>query len=284
MGDGNVVLQNPGAADYGIRVQDAADGFALKNITIRDFTERGVFMTDVDGFVFSHVTVIHNGEFGLFSEFCKNGLIEHCEGSEHAETAVFVGQSSNVTVSQNESYANVIGIEVENSSFVTLDKNHVYNNAVGILCLLVPGRVTKESSNLVLTKNQVRENNLPNFAKPPEMESVLPSGVGILLLGINNTVVQDNHVANHQFIGVALVSTLVMAALAHLPPEAFADIEPNPDGVKIVSNKVTGNGFQPPEGFPFPGVDLLWDGSGSGNCWSRNVYHTSFPDVLPACP
>jgi parallel beta-helix repeat protein len=241
-------------------------------------------LTDVDGFVFSHVTVIHNGEFGLFAEFCKNGLIEHCQGTEHAETAVFVGQSTNVTIAQNKSYANVIGFEVENSSDVTLDKNHAYDNAVGIMCLLVPGRITKESSNIVLTKNGVKENNHPNFSKPPEMESVLPSGVGILLLGINNAVVQDNHVTDHQFIGVAVVSTLVIALLADLPPETFAGIEPNPDGVKVISNLVKDNGTAPPAGFPFPGVDLLWDGSGSGNCWSRNVYRTSYPEVLPTCP
>ena len=282
-GEDGVVLQNPGSEEYGIVVQDAADGFALKNITIRGFTERALFMTYVDGFLLSHVTVISNGEFGLFAEFCKNGLIEHCEGTGHDETAIFVGQSTNVTIAQNKSYANVIGLEVENSTDVTLDKNHVYNNAVGIMCLLVPGRIIKESSGLVLTQNQVRENNHPNFSSPPEMESVLPSGIGILLLGIDNAVVQGNHVMDNRFTGIAVVSTLIMAALANLPPEAFADIEPNPDGVKVISNVAKNNGFAPPAGLPLPGVDLLWDGSGSNNCWSRNVYDTSYPAALPAC-
>jgi parallel beta-helix repeat protein len=283
MGEDGVVLQNPGDEDYGIVVQDGADGFALKNMTIRDFTQRALFMTYVDGFLLSHVTVISNGEFGLFSEFCKNGLIEHCEGTGHTETPVFVGQSTNVTISQNKSYANVIGFEVENSSYITLDKNHASDNAVGIMCLLVPGRITKESSNITITKNQVRENNHPNFSAPPEMESVLPAGVGILILGVNNSLVQDNLVTKNQFTGVAVISTLVMALLANLPPEAFADIEPNPDGVKVVSNLVKNNGAVPPAGLPFPGVDLLWDGSGNGNCWSRNSYNSSYPPVLPAC-
>ncbi|HEU4901587.1 MAG TPA: right-handed parallel beta-helix repeat-containing protein, partial [Flavisolibacter sp.] len=215
MGEDGVILQNPGEEDYGIVVQDGADGFALKNITIRGFKQRALFMTYVDGFLLSHVTVISNGEFGLFAEYCKNGLIEHCEGTGHTETSVFVGQSTNVTISQNKSYANVIGYEVENSSYVTLDKNHAYDNSVGIMCLLVPGRITKESSNITITKNQVRENNRPNFSAPPEMESVLPAGVGILMLGINNSLVQDNLVTENQFTGVAVVSTLVMALLAN---------------------------------------------------------------------
>jgi hypothetical protein len=88
---------------------------------------------------------------------------------------------------------------------------------------------------------------------------------------------------NNQFTGIAVVSTLVLGQLAGFPPEAFSDIEPNPDGVQIVSNQVIKNGYAPPAGLPFPGVDLLWDGSGSNNCWSRNLYNTSYPPGLPAC-
>jgi hypothetical protein len=30
-------------------------------------------------------------------------------------------------------------------------------------------------------------------------------------------------------------------------------------------------------------VDLAWDGTGVGNCWSGNVFATSFPPDLPTC-
>ncbi|RYZ29963.1 MAG: hypothetical protein EOO10_04490 [Chitinophagaceae bacterium] len=283
MGDGKVILQNPGGAEIGIVVQDGGDGFTLRNITLQDFTERGVNITYVDGFLLSHVTSINSGEFGLFSEYCKNGTIEHCETFQHRETGVFIGQSTHMNVTQNKSYENVIGFEVENSSYVTFDKNHAYDNSVGIMCLLVPGRTILHSSNITLTKNQVRDNNRENFSKPPEMESVLPSGVGILVIGIDNALVVDNHVTGHQFTGIALVSTLIIGALANLPPEAFGEIEPNPDGARIISNKVEGNGFNPPAGLPLPGVDLLWDGSGKNNCWSKNSFVTSYPSPLPAC-
>jgi hypothetical protein len=43
-----------------------------------------------------------------------------------------------------------------------------------------------------------------------------------------------------------------------------------------------GNGAASP--IPFlPAVDLLWDGSGVGNCWGHNRFITSFPNALPAC-
>jgi hypothetical protein len=70
--------------------------------------------------------------------------------------------------------------------------------------------------------------------------------------------------------------------LAGVPSEAFANIEPNPDNVKVIKNHVTDNGLNPPT-LPFPAVDLLWDGSGTDNCWDKNTYDSSAPDSLPAC-
>src|SRR6478672_1111759 len=60
-GEDGVILQNPGDEEDGITVQDAGDGFTLKNITVRDFEENGVVLRHVDGFLLSHVTAIHNG-------------------------------------------------------------------------------------------------------------------------------------------------------------------------------------------------------------------------------
>jgi hypothetical protein len=71
-----------------------------------------------------------------------------------------------------------------------------------------------------------------------------------------------------------------------LPAEvcAILDIDPDPDGNRVVSNSVTGNGGSPaPSLPPVFAVDLAWDGSGDGNCWSKNVFGTSFPDPLPPC-
>jgi parallel beta-helix repeat protein len=284
MGEGDVTIQNPGTEAIGINVQDGADGFTLQHVTIRDFTERGVNMNDVDGFLFSHVTVISNGEFGLFSEYCRNGVFEHCEGSGHAETGIFVGQSTHVRILQNRMYANVIGLEVENSSFITIDKNHTYNNAVGILSLLVPGRITTQSSDITITKNQVHENNHVNFSEPPEQESILPSGTGILVLGVDNALVEDNHVRDNRFTGIAVISTNIFGLLG-LP---ITGIEPNPDGTRVIGNKLKNNGYDPQTSLPFPvpGVDLLWLpelGPGTDNCWSQNLYATSYPASLPVC-
>ena len=101
--------------------------------------------------------------------------------------------------------------------------------------------------------------------------------------GVDNATIKNNKITNNNLTGVAVVSTLVLGGLSGLPPEAFADIEPNADGARIIKNELSGNGTAPPPGLPLPGVDLLWDGTGINNCWSYNIFTSSYPSPLPSC-
>src|SRR2546426_12400999 len=177
---------------------------------------------------------------------------------------------------------NVNGIEIENSSQVRAVANETYDNVAGILVVVLPGLIVKTSSDILVAGNRVHDNNHVNFAQPGEFESFVPTGSGILIVGADRATVEHNTVSGNQFVGIAVGSKLLLGAVAGLPPQAFADIEPNPDGVEIRNNQVMGNGTASP--IPFlPAVDLLWDGSGVGDCWGRNRFSTSYPDPLPVC-
>ena len=178
---------------------------------------------------------------------------------------------------------NVNGIEVENCSRILTTKNHCFNNVAGILVILLPDLTVKTAEDNVVSDNQINDNNLANFAAPGEFESVVPSGTGILLVGADRTLVENNKIRNNAFVGIATVSTAILGALLGLPPEAFADIEPHADGNRIVSNILLNNGTVAPPGLPLPNVELLWDGNGNDNCWKGNKYTTSFPSPLPTC-
>jgi parallel beta-helix repeat protein len=284
-GEGDVIIENPGSEDIGIKVVKGADGFSLSGVTVKGFIDRAVEIKEINGLSLSHVTAIGNNteEFGLFVQDCTNGTIEHCEATGQTDTGIFVGESTDISLSQNKTYANTIGIETENVSNVTIDKNHMYDNAAGILCLLVPGKSVSQSSNITITKNQVRDNNHTNLQNDPtELEAILPSGIGILILGADNVVVEDNHVTGNQYTGIAVVSTAILGPTP--------GIDPISDDVKVVSNQVKTNGLDPqPSAFPAAfASDLLWLGpaigaTGKGNCWSDNQYDTSFPSTLPDC-
>ena len=141
----------------------------------------------------------------------------------------------------------------------------------------------KTSSNISVSENHVMNNNHVNFAEPGGFEFFIPSGSGILLIGTDNALVEDNKVKDNKTVGIATVSSLILSVIAGIPPEAFADIEPNPDAVKVIGNNLSNNGMAPPPDFPFPGADLSWDQSGTDNCWQKNKFTTSFPSVLPSC-
>src|SRR4030095_255521 len=101
--------------------------------------------------------------------------------------------------------------------------------------------------NILVSDNHVYGNNHINFAEPGGgFESFVPSGSGILVVGVDNVTVNGNNIKDNNFVGIATVSTLILGALAGLPPEAFGDIEPNPDGAKIINNVLGNNGAAPP--------------------------------------
>ncbi|MEO6894715.1 MAG: parallel beta-helix domain-containing protein, partial [Ginsengibacter sp.] len=273
-----VVIKNSGDEDCGIMVHKGGDGFVLKNVTVEGFSENGVYLEFIDHFLLSNITAIDCEEYGLYPVHCTNGVIEYCTASGSADTGIYVGQSENVVMQYNTAFANVNGLEVENCTNVIVLKNHSYDNVAGILIILLPGLPVKTASGVEVKENNFENNNHVNFGDPSEgFESLVPSGTGILNVGVDNVTIQNNKISNNNFTGIATVSDLVLGALAGLPPEAFSDIEPNPDNSKIIDNILVNNGTKPPTGLPLPGVDLLWDGSGNSNCWQNNKYSSSYP-------
>ena len=282
-GSQNVVIQNPGDAEDGIRVTPNGDGFKLFGVTLRDFEENGVIMIRADDYVLSHVTTINCGEYGLFPIASNRGLIEHCVASGHTDSGIYIGQCEDTEMHHNKTYENVIGLEIENCSRVVASHNQSYNNTAGMLVVLLPGLRVTTSTDILLTHNRIVNNNHVNFAEPGGgFENFVPTGSGILIVGTDDTRLVQNQVMGNNFLGIAVVSARLLGGLAGLPPEIFNLIEPNPDGTRVIKNVVKNNGAAPPAlPVSIPGEDLFWDGSGTNNCWRDNIYATSFPAILP---
>jgi parallel beta-helix repeat protein len=280
-GGAGVVIANPGGADTGILVTSVT-GFTLRNVTVTGFGQNGVSLVHVDHFVVAHVALANDGQYGVFPLFSAHGLIEHSTATGQADTGFYVGQSHDVLLTNDVASHNVNGFEVENSVRVSVIGNASHDNVAGILVDLLPGLAVKVASDNLLVGNVVYNNNAPNTASPPDIVAAVPSGSGILIVGADRTTVEGNLVTGNNFTGIGLASTLFLGRLAHLPPAAFAGIDPNPDHNEIEDNVVVDNGARSP--IPFaPGADLLWDGTGVGNCWMGNLFLTSFPSALPDC-
>ena len=151
----------------------------------------------------------------------------------------------------------------------------------GFLIDLLPGLVEVVTSDVSLTANAALDNNRPNPASDPDdILSLLPAGAGILNVGGDKVSVQGNQVLGNNSLGIGIVQ---------LPPPAASQdprIEPRPDHNDIRNTVVLGNGTAPDPklaALGLAGADLLWDGSGKGNCWQANLYRTAFPSPIPSC-
>lgn len=297
VGQGKVVLKPRGDVQEGVAVvgskkpscvnkrSQRLHGSTIKGITVTGFEDDGVFLYCVDSFRITRVRATKNNEYGIFPSHSVSGRVDHSFASGANDTGIYVGQSRRVEVDHNTASKNVSGFEIENSSRVRDHHNLATGNTGGILSFALPNLDVKSNHDNQIDHNTIRSNNKKNTCvDPSDAVCAVPSGTGILLVAADKNLVQANRITRNRSYGIGVVNYCVAQSLS--PSDcAKLDIEPNPDGNRITRNRVTGNGFNPdlPPGFSVFAKDLAWDTMGKNNCWSRNVFGTSFPTSLPAC-
>lgn len=294
-GQHGVVLVNPGGQDVGIQVARTGDpgclsdpaktvqGSLIRGFTVSGFGSDGLDVVCADSWRVTRVRAIGNVEYGIFPSLVGPGRVDHSFASGANDTGIYVGQSHDVRADHNVAADNVSGFEIENSSAVRMDHNEATGNTAGILSFTLPFLAVTSNSRNRIDHNLVRANNKANTCTPGGDVCAVPSGSGIAIVAADANRVDHNQVHGNNSFGI-IVANLCNAF--HLSPALCAalGIDPNPDGNHIVFNKVTGNGAAPDPGIaPLPGADLLWDGTGSGNCWARNSAGSTFPAQLPSC-
>ncbi|HXQ39385.1 MAG TPA: parallel beta-helix domain-containing protein [Anaerolineales bacterium] len=256
------------------------NGFRLTGLQVQNYSRNGVILVRVDNYQIDHGVYVDNDAYGIFPIRSSHGVIEfnHVSGSD--DTGIYIGQSSDAVIRKNQVTDCTVGINVEVSSNITVQDNKVMDNTIGTAALVLPGLSVTETTNIQINGNLFMRNNRPNpMTDPTDILSQLPSGIGLLVFGADHVTVMDNKISDNNSAGIAVIQ--VPPALAALDPR----INPLPDHNEISKNVVLSNGSNPdPKIAPFPPSDLIWDVSGTNNCWSDNVSKTSFPSSLPDCP
>lgn len=291
---GRVVLQSADGQSNGITVARTGDpaclddaslrvrGSTISGITVRGFDENGVLLYCVDNWRITHSVADDNDEYGFFPSHVGSGRIDHSAASGANDTGIYVGQSHDVRMDHNVATDNVSGFEIENSVRVRADHNLSHGNTAGILSFALPFLDVTENDRNRIDHNAVFGNNRANTCEPGDEVCFVPTGTGIALAGADHNLVEHNLVLGNDSFGIAVAN--VCNAL-QIPSGVCAvlDIEPNSDGNRVLHNRVLGNGGHPDPSLALPGADLVWDGTGVGNCWSHDVAGTRFPDPLPSC-
>ena len=252
--------------------------FTIQNLEIRNYQGNGVVVHKARNVTFRNLRVHNTGLYGVYPVECDGVLVEKCVVSGVRDAGIYVGQSRNIIVRQNEAFENVTGIEIENSVNALVEENYVHHNTGGILVFLLPFNPSKVQDATVVRRNRVVHNNTPNFADPNAIVSNVLKGTGIMILAADRTEVYENEVVGNDSFGIAVVSLLNL-----FPRNTPFDVEPFPDGNRIYRNLLRDNGKNPDPRLTKYGVrpvDLLWDMSGRDNKWDQPGA-TTFPDNLP---
>ncbi|HEY7726425.1 MAG TPA: parallel beta-helix domain-containing protein [Anaeromyxobacteraceae bacterium] len=274
VGGSETVLDFEGQAAGGEGISATGDDFTLRNIGIRDTAGDGVKVEGSTNVKIQGVRVWWtaadphgNGGYGIYPVASANVLVEGSFASGATDTGIYVGQSQNVVVRDNEATGNVAGIEIENCWGADVHGNSVHGNTGGILVFDLPGLPQQGGHAVRVFQNAVDRNNTPSFAPAGNIVGSVPAGTGIAVMANHDVEIRDNAVTGNQTAAVAVISFVL---LGRPYPAGYV---PYPSRVMIADNAFSGNGSSPDVtsdlgallaavksilGTPIP--DALWDG------------------------
>lgn len=267
-----------GQKQIGNGVIACGDHFVVENLHVKNYQANGVLTNGPDDVVMRNIFAEDTGEYGLFPVHSKNVLMENNVVTGASDAALYVGQSENAVLRHNEAYGNVTGLEIENTSNALAENNYLHDNTSGLLVFVLPDLARKESSHNKAINNRIIGNNLENFGKPGSIVSMVPPGVGMVLLGPDYTQVTGNEIRDNRSAAIALVSLHTLFS-----DRATFDVGTEPENNRIYGNTLAHNAYDAhpaAKEFGFPAADIIWDGSGANNTFDQPGA-TSFPPTLP---
>jgi hypothetical protein len=290
----------------GIRA-DRADGFVLRNITVRHAMEHDIYILESDGYRLERFKVFWAGEYGLLTFVEDHGLIQDCEAAGAGDAGLYPGSSADTgdqsvegrrRLSQElrfcDMHHNALGYSGTDSNAVHVHDNNFYDNAIGFSTDVFTGSGHPgfpQDSDLI-EHNNFYSNNFNPFVEGSDVEPSVPAavGTGMWIPGGNHNVIRDNRFWDNWRRGTMLFA--VPDSVVCTPPAHQAGCDPKSVSTSF-NNEYYGNVMgRDPAGRPDPnGTDFWWDSwnTNTGNCWHDNVGKdgtaasiTSVPDPLPS--
>src|SRR6185436_470580 len=132
-----------GQNKLGDAVQGSADHFLMEGFHIRNYTGNGVVNHRAKRVTYRDLIVENPGLYAIYPVECTDVLVEGCVVSGAKDAGIYVGQSREIVVRNNEVFHNVAGIEIENSVHALVVNNSTHHNTAGILVFLLPNGASK---------------------------------------------------------------------------------------------------------------------------------------------
>ena len=205
-----------------------------------------------------------NGAYGIYPVQCTGVLIENSTAIGASDAGIYVGQSFDIVVRNNQVAFNVAGIEIENSTRADVYGNDVTDNTGGILVFDLPDLPVQGGRATRVYGNRVYGNNTANFAPAGNIVATVPAGSGIMINANDDIEIFDNDIEDHGTAALMVVSYLITGRAV-----TDAAYDPYPERIHVHGNRIGRSGYAP-DSEPLTalhgtlgGADLpavIWDG------------------------
>ncbi len=257
----------------------SAHNITIEGLAVKDYVNNGLTIHGSQNVTFRNLVVDNTGLYGVYPVECKGVLVEQCVVTKIKDAAIYVGQSADIIVRNNEAHSSVTGIEIENSVNSVVENNYCHDNSAGMLVFLLPNNPSKVAHDHKVRNNRIVNNNIPNFGDPNAIVGKVNPGSGLIVMGADRTEVSGNEIRGNDSFGLAVVSIEIV-----YPKGKLFDVGVVPENNRFWGNTFADNGRNPQGDIKKMGLqntDIFWDGSGWNNSFEQPGAKT-FPRVLPA--
>jgi hypothetical protein len=249
-----VVLDGEFERKHGVVVE--ADGVAIENLTARHFTGNAFYWRDVVGFRASYLTAYNDGYYGIYAYGSRDGRFEHSYASGHPDAGFYLGRNGpfEAVISDVIAEYNTLGYSGTSTGADLTIRDSVWRyNMAGIVPNTLDEVDPPQRASRVVG-NEVYAND---YRDAPNTELTYPFyGMGILVWGGNDNLIEDNDVRDHEHFGIV----------------AQRNVD-EPSGNVVRDNGVRGSGT----------ADLaLGEPAGAGNRFVDNEFERSLPASIEA--
>lgn len=243
-----------------------SDDVVLRDFAVENARGDGIKSKDANRITFRDLRVEwtrgpnpSNGAYGVYPVGSRDVLIDRVTVRGASDAGIYVGQSQNIIVRRSLAEFNVAGIEIENSIGADVYDNVARRNTGGILVFDLPGVPQTGGHSTRIFRNQIQQNDTPNFAPAGNIVAGVPTGAGVIVMANKNVHIFENQIAEN---GTANV--IITAYRQEITDPSY---NPLPRDVVVRNNEFGRGGFAPAAEFGalrqagVPFGDIVWDGA-----------------------
>jgi hypothetical protein len=291
---GNGAPPNP-VKDVVIRA-DRADGFVLRNVTVRHAAEHGVYVIETDGYLLDRFKAFYNEEYGVLTFVGDHGLIQNCDAAGSGDSGLYPGAGADTgeqvvppdtqRLSQEirfcDMHHNAAGYSGTDGNAVHVNHNDFYDNANGFTTdvFTAAGHPGFPQDSDLIEDNEFYSNNYNPYLPPcgpgespgphgPDQGCTdftptvpMPVGTGMWIAGGNNNTMRNNFFYDNWRRGAMLFAVPDFLVCSD-PDVQVPGCSPLTISTSFRNRYHDNKMGQAPDGSPQPnGLDFWWDQGG----------------------